>query len=123
MNKKNYVLRLCTQCRNIYTIKYGYDYIIGIALVISSSFMLIRSLFEDDLTTLSTQVFLLGYLLMFAAGIILLYGHKKKQQNCTLCNSQKTLIKLDTPQAIEIIKENNISVPEEAQKESTVQSS
>ena len=50
---------------------------------------------------------------IFILGLIILSGINKKERNCKVCNGKKTLIRLDTPKAIEIIKENNLFPPEE----------
>jgi len=53
-------------------------------------------------------------LFLFIPGAYFLFDIKKKERNCTVCNGKKTLIKLDTPKAIEIIKEYDLSIPEES---------
>jgi len=113
MKKNFYVLRLCILCKNIHTIWYGFGYFIGTGLLVGSIYMLIESLFEDDLSNINTQVFLVGYLILLIAGALLLYDQKKRKENCTVCDSEKTLIAVDTPLAIEIIKEKDLTIPEE----------
>ena len=62
-------------------------------------------------------IYILAFYIMFILGLIILSDILKKERNCKVCNGKNTLIKLDTPKAIEIIKENNLSFPDKSQEE------
>jgi len=66
----------------------------------------------------SFNIFFTIIALFALTGTVLLWQNiYKNLWNCPKCNGKKTLIKLDTSEAIEIIKENNLSFPDESAEE------
>ncbi len=72
--------------------------------------------FRDDSYSILTNILIItiSALVLLGPVWILTKDLFKKEINCKVCNGKKTLVKLDTPKAIEIIKENNLSLPTES---------
>lgn len=86
---------------------------LAIVLIIASYVTFAQTLYDNDYDLLSKLIVSAILLPIFILGFIILSDINKKERNCKVCNGKKTLIRLDTPKAIEIIKENNLSFPEE----------
>ncbi|MHA1815371.1 MAG: hypothetical protein ACTSX1_05145 [Candidatus Heimdallarchaeaceae archaeon] len=102
--------KVCSQCKKIYKIHDTNSWalaILGVVLVVISF-----SLFGIQINGPTNPAFTLIGLLLSIGWAIILFHLIMRERNCSVCHGKNTLIKLDTPQAIEIIKENNLSVPE-----------
>ena len=118
MKDKNYVQMLCTHCKKIYQINYGTKYFYGLVLMLLSfsmfTFVIDEGSFSFTLTSgfALTMIGLLIAIILGAFGAKFLMDISKKERDCRVCHGKKALIAIDTPKAIEIIKENNLSIPE-----------
>jgi len=111
--------KICTNCVYI-----GQETITQYLFVVWPIILIITSVgslfFVNDYVnpTMATLAFLV--LLLFSIYTLIIFFDKKEQ--CPNCSKSRTMIPLDTPKAQQLIKENNISIPEEAQKQSSPQS-
>ena len=111
---------LCVDCKQIYKFNIYYRLITGIVLIgISIPFIfLITTKYIEILQ--NPQSYIFDIVIFIFATIVLVLGIKilsntfRKERNCNICNGEKTLIKIDTPEAIEIIKKHDLSIPSES---------
>ncbi len=101
---------LCTECKKIYSTsildkKYLYFILFILLYSIASYF------FEMDYFMKNAPYLLFIAFFIYAIGSLMIYFFYKDVKDCKVCNRKKTLIDLNTPEAKQIIKENNISVP------------
>ena len=89
-----------------------YKFLLGIFLVMISIFMMSFgiSTYFDNVIYQWIGLAIGGAFL--GLGIGTLININKKQKDCHECNGKKALIAVDTKEALEFIKENNLSVPE-----------
>ena len=111
--------KICSACNHIgKEIRSQYIYVVLPIFLIVFSIGVYRN---SDL--LDNYTFgLLAILTWLVFGIYTLVIFIDKPDSCPNCKRNQTMIPLDTPHAQQLIKENNISVPEEAQKDSSPQS-
>ncbi len=117
MKKKKSLHVLCTECKKIYKFKPGLKPYVGIGFFSGGlggiGVLLYNHYLIDPLHPKTLSLLIPIYSILFIIGAIILTSVRITQWDCKVCNSKKSLIKLDTPEAIEIIKENNLSFPEE----------
>lgn len=107
-----YLMELvCKHCNKFSSLKFNFaleNPSLGISLIIVGVLFLI---IKEDL--LDSRALLISYsLFLIFWGIINIARYYNKRQKCPNCQSQNTLLEINTPEAQEIIKENNLSVPE-----------
>lgn len=69
----------------------------------------------------STQYFeWLGSLIFLGVGIWGIYTNFVFKISCSQCGNKNTMIPLDTPEAQTLIKERNLTIPEEAQQQASI---
>jgi len=116
MDMKDLITRnmLCIQCKKIYTTSifdkiFVYFIISGILYMIAKYFIK-----KDNFITPTPYIILGAFFVYLIVTILLLYFayFARQAKNCKVCNGKKTLIDLDNAEAQQIIKENNLSVPE-----------
>lgn len=56
---------------------------------------------------------IISFIIWLSFGMISLYFYIKKPDTCPKCKNKKTMIPLDTPKAQALIKEHNLTIPEE----------
>jgi hypothetical protein len=67
------------------------------------------------LRDLNTTIEIIAPLIWLLVGLYSLYIFLKKPNRCPNCKKKKTMIPLDTPKAVELIKEKNLTLPEQTQ--------
>ena len=107
--------RLCTKCKKFYKINY-YNRFVGASILFTIYVFIVFGVNFHSLLT-RTIIVPISVLVLTVPAWILIKDLFTKEIDCTVCNGKKTLIKLGTPKAIEIIKENNLSFPDESQEE------
>ena len=71
------------------------------------------TLFENYIISTTSPIQLSIALVVLLIGVIITISAYKTQWDCKVCNHKKALIKLDTPEALEIIKKYDLQVPKE----------
>ena len=108
---------LCTQCKKIYKlpdkILLPNKLLIPVILLVIST-VLIRDQFRYSFNLIFTLIALIAII----AGVIIWLRIYKDQWNCIKCDGKRTLLKYNSPEAIEIIRDNNLSIPEESPEDS-----
>lgn len=106
---------LCTQCKKIYKLpdKAVFPTKLLFAIILGSiSVTLFKNQMKYDF-----NIFIITIAVASLIGAILFgLSMYKNQWNCTECNCKNSLIKIDTSEAIEIIKKNNLSFPKDDQE-------
>ena len=111
------VYMLCVECKKIYKLNFVNNFLLGVTLIFMSIPNMIFVISKDPGNLNDKYIYISVFFIMFILGIIILSDILRKERNCKVCNGKNTLIKLDTPEAIEIIKENDLSFPDESPEE------
>ena len=114
MDKIFLIKVLCTECKKVYTVnvqnKYLFSYFTILAAIPTITFLLL----DDSFNLKSDFPLLAGLIILLLLAFYFAFDISRKERNCTLCNGKARLIKIDTPEAMKFIKENNISIPEDS---------
>ena len=101
---------LCKNCNKISPLKFNFaleNKGLGIFIIFVGLFFLI---FKSDL--LNSKALLISYsLFLIVWGFVNIARHHNKKQTCPECKARGMLIAIDTPEAQQIIKENNLEIP------------
>jgi len=107
---------LCTQCKKVYTTR-PLDKPFLIFLIAAITIMIVMILAADNFIIIKSNPYILIIALpILIVGFILDFYIRKEDRDCRVCHGKKTLIAIDTPEAIEIIKENNLSILKDSQE-------
>lgn len=113
---------LCTKCNKINFIKFRFlldNMVLGIGLVAVSVIALLR-----DLSFMTKHPpFAILIIIIFGYGFINVVNASQRGHYCPNCKGDGTLIALDTPEAIKIIKQHNLTIPDEASQQPTPKTS
>ena len=119
---------LCTECTNIIeneAIKYRIPFNFKTISSYSGSILLILlaliCLPRLDYNSLGITTFiqLAPSIIWLASGIYIIKLSFNKSASCPNCNSNGTMIPINTPRSIERIKENNLTIPTDTQEKTT----
>jgi len=104
---------LCTECKKIYIIDIQVkSYFALIALFFSMTSIYTLAL-NDSLNFESEPIYIAVIIFLLLLALYLYIDILKVSRTCPEGHGgKKTLIEIDTPEAIEIIKENNLSIPD-----------
>jgi len=108
---------ICFACYTVGTSSLTKQNIYGSILLVLAGINGIVSLFFKDTTSIIILFDWLGYLLFLGVGSYGLYTNFTFNNNCPRCGGKNTIIPLDTPKAQALIKEHNLTIPEEAQQQ------
>ena len=114
MKKKKSLYVLCTECKKIYKFHPGIRPYLAIIFGSMGGGLLASSFYNNELSFTDHPIKLTIAFSLLIIGIVITSIVYVTQWDCEVCNSKKTLIKLDTPEAIEIIKDNNLTFPKES---------
>lgn len=108
--------KLCPECNYI-----GYEsrgqkslLIWGIALTIWGAITLLGALM-----LYSFSVRILASVIWLSFGVVTLYYYIHYPNICPNCKQKKTMIPLDTPKAQALIKDHNLTIPQETSQQSS----
>lgn len=107
---------LCTECKKIYKYSIAFRILFG-SWIAGLSLYIIYQSGEGSFYFESRLISLLIGLLFFVVGAYLGFNTNKIKKNCSVCNGKKVLIKIYTPEAIEIIKKYDIPFPMDSSEE------
>ena len=103
----NFYIRVCKNCKKIYDTRDTTMWILFVTAVILFS-VSTSTLTNFEVDGIAKVLCLAG---MIGAIAIIIYLFRR-QRNCKVCKGKKALFRLSTLKAQQIIKENNLSVPE-----------
>lgn len=63
---------------------------------------------------------IIGFIIFLGVGSYGLYTNLRITENCEECGTKESMIPLDTPKAQALIKEHNLTIPEEALQQSSI---
>jgi len=99
--------RICTNCNFIgKEVRTVYFYILGPLILLV--FGLLSYPYLSNVSAVAT----ISSLAWIVFGIYTLVKFIETKNECPNCNQKRTMIPLDTPKAEQLIKENNLTVPE-----------
>lgn len=109
--------KICTECNHL-----GKEYRNNYLLIIVVLFLFFIGL-EFLVGLYKTSILIvIASLIWIGFGIYSLKIFLDKPDCCPNCKKKRTMIPLDTPKAEQLIKENNLTIPEDLPEESSPQS-
>ena len=111
---------ICVVCYGVGLSSHKKQNIYGSILLMLVGLNGIVSLFFKDTNSITILFDWLGYLLFLGVGSYGLYTNFTFNNNCPRCGSKNTMIPLDTPKAQSLIKEHNLTIPEENPQQTSI---
>lgn len=111
---------ICVECYTVGTSSHTKQNIYGSILLTLAGLNGIVSLFFKDTNSITILFDWLGYLLFLGVGSYGLYTNFTFNNNCPRCGSKNTMIPLNTPRAQALIKEHNLTIPEESLQQASI---
>ncbi len=109
---------LCTECKKIYGQNIQYLLILGISLIVIGVFSFLIATRFYSYNIIHELIAMVIASIPWTAGMLVIIRTQDKVTDCNICHTKKSLIAVDTHDAIEFIKANNLSLPKPKPKES-----